>query len=201
MEINLMELEPRHAHDLLTSCIIPRPIAWVSSINKAGQTNLAPFSFFTGVSWSPPILAFSVVNRADGTMKDTAKNIREVPEFVVHIVSVDLLATMEYSAKPVPYGTDETSITDIHWLPSKMIKPHRIQEAKIAFECTLERIVTVSEGADAGNLILGRIQLVHVRDDLLKDERAVDWLALDVLGRLSGNRYCSVRSVIESETN
>jgi flavin reductase (DIM6/NTAB) family NADH-FMN oxidoreductase RutF len=201
MEINLIELEPRHAHDLLTSSIIPRPIAWVSSINKAGQTNLAPFSFFTGVSWSPPILAFSVVNRADGSMKDTVRNIREVPEFVVHIVSVDLLSIMEYSAKPLPYGTDETSITDIHWLPSKTIKPRRIQEAKIAFECILERIVTVSEGPDAGNLILGRIQLVHVRDDLLKDGRAVDWLGLDVLGRLSGNRYCSVRSVIESETN
>ena len=201
MEINLMELEPRHAHDLLTSFIIPRPIAWVSTINNAGQTNLAPFSFFTGVSWSPPILAFSVVNRADGTMKDTARNIREVPEFVVHIVSVDLLSTMEYSAKPLPYGTDETSIPNIHWLPSKIIKPHRIQEAKIAFECSLERIVTVGEGPDAGNLILGRIQLVHVRDDLLKNGRAVDWLGLDVLGRLSGNRYCSVHSVIESETN
>lgn len=82
-----------------------------------------------------------------------------------------------------------------------MIKPYRIQEAKISFECTLERIVTVSEGPDAGNLILGRIQLVHVRDDLLKNEREVDWLGLDVLGRLSGNRYCTVRSVIESESN
>lgn len=201
MEINLMELEPRHAHDLLTSIIIPRPIAWVTSINKDGQTNLAPFSFFTGVSWSPPVLAFSVINRADGTMKDTAINIREVPEFVVNIVSVDLLSTMEDSAKPIPYGTDETSITKIHWLPSKTIRPHRVQEAKIAFECTLERIVTVSEGPNAGNLILGRIQLVHAIDKLIKNGREVDWLGLDVLGRLSGNRYCAVRSVIESETN
>ena len=201
MEIDLMELEPRHAHDLLTSAIIPRPIAWVSSINKAGQINLAPFSFFTGVSWSPPILAISVVNRADGTMKHTAKNIREIPEFVVHIVSVDLLSVMEYSAKQIPYATDETSIRDIHWLPSKTIKPHRVEEARIAFECTLERIVTVGEGPNTANLILGRIQLVHVRDDLLKNEREVDWLALDVLGRLSGNRYCAVRSVMESETN
>jgi len=201
MEINLMDLEPRHSHDLLTSAIIPRPIAWVSSINLAGQMNLAPFSFFTGVSWAPPVLAFSVVNRADGTMKDTARNIRGVPEFVVHIVSVDLLSTMEYSSKPLPYGSDETSIMNVHWLPSKTIKPHRIQEAKIAFECTLERIVTVSEGADAGNLILGRIQLVHMHDELVKDEKAIDWMALDVLGRISGNRYCTVRSVIESETN
>ena len=201
MEINLMELEPRHAHDLLTSAIIPRPIAWVSTTNKTGQANLAPFSFFTGVSWSPPMIAFSVVNRADGTMKDTARNIREVPEFVVHIVSVDLLSTMEYSANQLPYGADKTSLTDIHWLPSKLIRPLRIQEAKIAFECILQKIVTVSQGPDAGNLILGRIQLVHIRDDMMKDEREVDWLALDVLGRLSGNRYCSVRSVIESETN
>lgn len=201
MEINLMELDTKHAHDLLTSAIIPRPIAWVSTINKAGQTNLAPFSFFTGVSWSPPILAFSVVNRADGTTKDTARNIREVPEFVVHIVSVDLLSPMEYSAKPIPYGTDESSIKGIHWLPSKTVKPHRIREARIAFECSLERIVTVSEGPNAGNLILGRIHLVHVRDDVLKNEREVDWLGLDVLGRLAGNRYCSVRTAIESETN
>ncbi len=201
MEINLMGLEPRHAHDLLASIIIPRPIAWVSSINKDGQTNLAPFSFFTGVSWSPPVIAFSVVNRADGTMKDTVINIREVPEFVINIVSVDLLSTMEYTAKPIPYGTDEASITYIHWLSSKMIKPHRVQEAKVSFECTLERIVTVGEGPNAGNLILGHIQLVHVRDDILKNEREIDWLSLDVLGRLSGNRYCSVRSVIESETN
>ena len=134
MEINLMDLEPRHTHDLLTSCIIPRPIAWVSSINKDGQANLAPFSFFTGVSWSPPILAFSVVNRSDGTMKDTVINIREVPEFVVNIVSVDILSTVEYTAKPIPYGIDETSITDIHWLSSKTIKAYRVQEAKISFE-------------------------------------------------------------------
>jgi flavin reductase (DIM6/NTAB) family NADH-FMN oxidoreductase RutF len=142
-----------------------------------------------------------VVNRADGTMKDTARNIREVPEFVVHIVSVDLLSTMEYSAKPIPYGTDESSIMGIHRLSSKTVKARRIQEAKIAFECSSERIVNVSEGPNAGNLILGRIHLVHVRDDLLKNEREVDWLGLDVLGRLSGNRYCTVRSVIESETN
>ena len=166
-----------------------------------GQANLAPFSFFTGVSWSPPILVFSVVNRSDGTMKDTVKNIKLVQEFVINIVSVNLLATMEYSARSIPYGTDESSIKGIHWIPSKKIKPFRIQEAKISFECTLERIVTVSEGPDAGNLILGRIQLVHVQDNLLQNEREVDWRGLDVLGRLSGNRYCGVRSVIESDSN
>lgn len=95
MDIDLDTLEPKHTHHLLISSVIPRPIAWASTINKHNKTNLAPISFFTGVSWSPPILAFSVVNRADGTVKDTLKNIKEVPEFVIHIVSSKLFRAME----------------------------------------------------------------------------------------------------------
>ena len=201
MEINLMELESRHAHDILTSSIIPRPIAWVSSINMKDRPNLAPFSFFTGVSWSPPILAFSVVNRSDGSKKDTVVNIQEVPEFVINIVSVDLLSIMEFSARSLPYGCDEKEIKGLHWIPAKTIKPYRIQESKISFECTLERIISVSEGPDAGNLILGRVQIVHVRDSLMKNDREIDWQGLNALGRLSGNRYCALQSIIESETN
>ena len=201
MEINLAGLDPRQAHDFMTSSIIPRPIAWVSSINKAGQMNLAPFSFFTGVSWSPPTLAFSVVNRSNGSMKDSAVNIREVPEFVVHTVSVDLLPVMEFSARSLAYGSDRGAIKGITWIPAKTIKPQRILEARVAFECTLDRIIDVGQGPDAGNLILGRVEIAHVRDELLQNEREVDWQGLDALGRLSGNRYCAVRSVIESETN
>lgn len=84
---------------------------------------------------------------------------------------------------------------------SKTIKPSRIQEAKVSFECALEHIVRVSEGANAGNLILGRVQLLHIRDDFVKDGREVDWRGLDALGRLSGNRYCAINSMIESKTN
>ena len=201
MEIDLRDLEVRHAHDLLTSCIIPRPIAWVSTIGGDGRMNLAPFSFFTGVSWAPPILAFSVVNRPDGTMKHTLINIRKIPEFVVNVVSVDLLPIMEFSAGPLPYGSDELSIKGIHWVPGKKTRPYRVQEAKISMECTLNRVVAVGEGPDAGNLVLGDVQLVHLRDDLLKNGREVDWLGLDPLGRLSGNRYCAVRTIIEGGAN
>jgi flavin reductase (DIM6/NTAB) family NADH-FMN oxidoreductase RutF len=201
MELDLRELEPRHAHDLLTGSIIPRPIAWVSTINGKGETNLAPFSFFTGVSWRPPVLAFSVVNRDDGTKKDTLRNIEETREFVVNIVSTGLLRAMESSAKPIPYGEDRSYIQGITLIPSKTVKPFRIREAKIQFECTLDRIVTVGEGACAGNLILGRILLFHADEGIAADGRNVDWRSLDALGRLSGNRYCPVLSVIESETN
>lgn len=201
MEIDLRNLEARHAHDLMTSCIIPRPIAWVSTVDCGGKINLAPFSFFTGVSWSPPIVAFSPVNRSDGTKKDTVLNIEQTKEFVINIVSTDLINVMEYSAKPIPRGEDEALIQGIHLSASQTVKPFRIREAKVSFECVLERIVTVSEGANAGNLILGRVQLLQIRDDLVKDGREVDWRGLDVLGRLSGNRYCAINTVIENEIN
>ncbi len=201
MELDLSQLETRHAHDLLTSSMIPRPIAWVSSVNAQGQANLAPFSFFTGVSYAPPVVAFSVMNRTDGTEKDTLVNIRQVGEFVIHIVSVELLHSMEETAKPIPYGTDAQTVGGIHLVPAKTVKPCRIEEAKIAFECTLEQIVRVGEGACAGNLVLGRVRIAHFEDGLLKNEREVDCARLDALGRLSGNRYCTIRDVIESETN
>lgn len=201
MEIDLTKLEPRHSHDLLTSSIIPRPIAWVSSINEDGHSNIAPFSFFTGVSWAPPIIAFSVVNRSDGTKKDTLINIQKIPEFAVNIVSVDQLSVMEATAKPIPYGEDESFINGIHLVPSKKIKSHRIQEAKISFECSLERIVKVNEGPDAGNLILGLIKLVHIEDRVLRNDREIDSTMLNALGRLSGKYYCTTQSMIESEKN
>lgn len=201
MEIDLNSLEHRHAHDLITSSVVPRPIAWVSTINAKGETNLAPFSFFTGVSWSPPMLAFSVVNMADGTTKDTLKNIREIPEFVIHTVPVDLLYAMESTAKPIPYGTDESAIEGIHLLPSKKIRPYRIEEAKVSFECALDRIVATGDGPNAGNLIIGKVLLAHFHDGLLINGMEADWRRLDALGRLSGNRYCNIKDVIESEIN
>jgi len=189
MEINLANLESRHAHDLLSSALIPRPIAWVSTISKDGQMNLAPFSFFTGVTWSPPTLAFSPVNRPDGSQKDTVCNILDVPEFVIHIVSVNLQSAMEKSAQSIPCGEDEATLSTIHFVPSKIVRPPRIQESRIAFECTLEKHVVVGEGACAGNLIVGCIQLAHFDDDVLMNDREVDVSSLDPLGRLSGNRY------------
>ena len=201
MEIDLSLLEARHIHDLLASSIIPRPIAWVSTVNKDGIMNLAPFSFFTGVQWNPPVLAFSPVNRADGTKKDTVVNIEQTEEFVINLVSTDLLNAMERSAKSLPVGDDELVLKDISFVPSKTVRPNRVKLAKVSFECKLVQIVHVNEGADAGNLILGSVQLMHVNDDLLINRREVDWRGLGALGRLSGSRYCSINTVIESESN
>ncbi|MDR3149432.1 MAG: flavin reductase family protein [Oscillospiraceae bacterium] len=201
MKIDLSSLAPREAHDLLTSAIIPRPIAWVSTVNKNGDVNLAPFSFFTGVQWYPPVIAFSVVNREDGSKKDTVVNIEQIPEFVVHSVSVDLLMPMEASAQRIPIGRDIQEISGIHLIASDIVIPPRICEAAVAFECSLEKIITVNEGANAGNLILGRVKVLHTDDTLIENGREIDWAKLNALGRLSGNRYCEIRDVIRSETN
>jgi flavin reductase (DIM6/NTAB) family NADH-FMN oxidoreductase RutF len=201
MNLDLRRLEPRQAHDLIASSIVPRPIAWVSTINKKGQANLAPFSFFNGVSWNPPVLAFSVVNRDDGTKKDTVINIEEMPEFVINIVSVELLPAMEASAKSIPYGEDLSYLKSISLIPSEKIQPYRVKEARVSFECALDRIVTIGEGANAGNLILGQVLFFHAKDNIIKNGHEVDWHELNALGRLSGNRYCTIQSVIESETN
>ncbi len=201
MEIDLRKIEPRYAHDLLTSSIIPRPIAWVSTFSENNEVNLAPFSFFTGISWCPPALAFSVANRDDGTKKDTLINIEKTKECVVNIVCVDHLPAMESTAKRIPYGEDLAYVNGVTLVPSKTIKPYRIHEAKVSFECVLDRIVTIGEGAYAGNLIIGRIQLFHAVDEIVINGREIDWEGLDALGRLSGSRYCTTHCVIESEKN
>jgi flavin reductase (DIM6/NTAB) family NADH-FMN oxidoreductase RutF len=197
MEIDPSTLPSRRAHDLITSGIIPRPIAWVSSVDAQGHVNLAPFSFFTGVTWNPPTLCFSPVNRADGTRKDTVQNIEATRQFVVNVVSEDLATIMVQTAATLPPETDEAREVGIPLVPSTVVTSPRIEQAKVAFECVLDRIVTVGSGADAGNLILGTVKLMYVSDDVLAPGPVVNWEKLHVLGRLSGTKYCAVHSAFD----
>ncbi len=201
MEIDLREWEARRAHDLFTSCIVPRPIAWVSTVSGAGEVNLAPFSFFTGVSWHPPALAFSVANRDDGSKKDTLLNIEATGEFVVHSVAAGHLAMMERTAQRIPQGADAEAFPDIRLVPVDGFAAPRIEAAKVAFACRLKEIVRVGEGAGGGNLVVGLVQRMFVADGALLDGRVADWRALEPLGRLSGNRYVRVNEVVEGENN
>jgi len=195
--IDFNTLDDRHAHDLLTSAIIPRPIAWVTTVNLKGEHNLAPFSFFTGITWRPPAIAVSIVNRGDGSEKDSLRNIRETREFVVNSVSVEHGKRMTGTAEALPPGTDEAYRGGIETIPSSRTRPRRVKDARIAFECGVRDIVTVGEGPSAGNLVIGSVLVMHVDREILIDGREISWLGLDSLGRLSGNRFCAVRSVIE----
>jgi len=197
MEIDLSTLPAREAHDLMTSALIPRPIAWVSSVSAKGQINLAPFSFFSGVTWCPATLGFSVVNRPDGSRKDTIRNIEETKNFVVNMVTKDLASRMVETSATLPHGVNEAQKAGVPLALSRVVSAPRVKEARVAFECVLDRIVTVGNGAYAGNLILGTILLVHIKDELLEEGKTVDPKKFDVIGRLSGTRYCGTGSVFE----
>ena len=198
MKIDLNTLPARDAHDLLTSAIVPRPIAWVSSVSAQGAVNLAPCSFFTGIAWRPATLGFSVVNRPDGSRKDTLRNIEETRNFVVNMVSQDLASRMVETSATFPHGISEASEAGVPLIPSTMVAAPRVEESRVAFECTLDRIVTVGQGAHAGNLVLGAILLMHVKDEILEGDKMVDPIKFDVVGRLSGGtRFCGVGSIFE----
>ena len=197
MEIDLNTLPERDAHDVMTSALIPRPIAWVSSVNAQGHFNLAPFSFFSGITWRPATLGFSVVNRSDGSRKDTIRNIEETKNFVVNMVSEDLASRMVKTSAIYPYGVDEAQETGVPLISSTLVAAPRVKESRVAFECALDRIVTVGNGACAGNLVLGSILLLHVKDELLEARKIVDPVRFEVIGRLSGTLFCRMGSVFE----
>lgn len=196
LSIDLSELESREAHDLLSSAIIPRPIAWVTSVDTQGKVNCAPFSFFSGVTWSPPTLLVSVVNRKDGDRKDTIRNIESTGEFIVNLVCEAMGEAMVQSASIEQYGVDEAEALGIQLIPSEIVSVPRIEGA-IAFECRQDHIIRVGEGPNGANLVLGRIERMHIQEDLLKTSRCVDWEKARLIGRLSGTRFCRLGSVFD----
>jgi flavin reductase (DIM6/NTAB) family NADH-FMN oxidoreductase RutF len=190
MLLDFDQLPKRDVYGWMTSAIAPRPIAWVSTISAAGRTNLAPFSFFQGVTSNPPTLLFVPVNNRDGQPKDTLRNLREVPEFVVHAVPFALAEPMNASAATLAYGESEFEKFGIATTPSTRVRPPRVAAAPLAFECTLDRVVDVGEGPLAAHVVFGRIHLVHVSDAVLGADGRIDAGKLDLIGRLSCDAYC-----------
>ena len=199
MLLDFTTLRPRDAYGWMISTILPRPIAWVSTISADGQTNLAPFSFFQGVTANPPTLMFCPVNTRDGTKKDTVRNIEAVPEFVVNLVPFALAEQMNASAAMLPHGESEFAKFGITPAASTRVRPPRVAGAPVAFECTLDRIVHIGEGALAANVIFGRILVAHVSDTVLDAEGLPDAAKLDLIGRLGGDGYVRTTARFEME--
>ncbi len=189
MLVDFSSLAPRDAYGWMTSTILPRPIAWVSTVSSAGQSNLAPFSFFQGVTSNPPVLMFVPVNTRDGAKKDTARNIEQVPEFVVNLVSGTLAEAMNATAAMLPHGESEFERFGIPSAPSIKVRPHRVASAPVAFECVLHQTVTIGEGPFAANVIFGRILLAHVDDAVIGADGRPDPGKLDLVGRIGGSGY------------
>lgn len=197
MRAELAKLPIREVYRLLAGCIAPRPIAWVSTISPNGHANLAPFSFFNGVGANPPAVSFSPVNNRDGSKKDTLRNIEANGEFVVNVVPFSLAQAMNHTAAEYPYETSEFMPAGVTMLPSAKIKPPRVQESPVHFECVTEKILYLGQGALGANLVIGRIVLLEIADSVLASDGSVDPAKLDLIGRLGGDQYVRTREVFE----
>ena len=199
MQLDFSSLSARDAYRWMISTIVPRPIAWVSTISPDGITNLAPYSFFQGVCANPPTLMFVPVNNRQGQPKDTIRNIEAVPEFAVNLVAHELGQAMSNTAAMLPYGESEFTTFGIESAASEKIRPPRVAAAPVAYECALDRIVHIGEGPLAANVVFGRILALHVRDELLGDDGLPDTRKLDLIGRMGGDDYTTTRDTFTME--
>jgi flavin reductase (DIM6/NTAB) family NADH-FMN oxidoreductase RutF len=186
------ELPQRDAYRLLLSAVVPRPIAWVSTIGKDETLNLAPFSFFNAVAGNPPTVMISVGQRK-GQIKDTLRNARETGEFVVNIVDESLAERMNQTSGEWPYEVDEFELAGLAPAPSLAVRPPRVATAAVAMEAKVSQIVPV-EGS-ASTMILGRILRYHFREGLLRPNGLVDAALLRPIARLGGEEYITIGNV------
>lgn len=181
--------EPANIYKLMIGSIVPRPIAFVSSISADGILNLAPFSFFTGVSANPPVICFSpMIRGTDGSRKDTLNNIEATGEFVVNIVSEDFAQQMNICSTEYPPDVDEFAASGLTPVPSDLVKPPRVKESRVNMECLLLQVVHVSPKPLGGSLVLGEVVRFHV-DDSIVEEFRVDPDKLRPIGRMGGPSY------------
>jgi flavin reductase (DIM6/NTAB) family NADH-FMN oxidoreductase RutF len=179
-------------YKLMVGVIVPRPIAFVSSISADGILNLAPFSFFTGISANPPVVCFSpMIRGSDGERKDTLRNIEVTKEFVVNIVSEDFAQQMNICSAEFPPDVDEFAASGLTPLPSDLVKPPRVLESRVNMECRLMQIVSISAKPLGGSLVIGEVLRFHVADELFENFK-IDPDLLRPIGRMGGPTYTRV---------
>lgn len=189
LELDLDELDARARYFLLTSVVVPRPIAWVSTVDSSGMRNLAPYSYFNACSATPPIVHFTST-----TSKDSIANVRDTGEFVINIVSAELAQAMRTTSAVFPAGDDEFEWAGLQEAPSLRVRPPRVLGAKVALECRLRQLLEMGEGTMA----FGDVLHVHVDRSVWRDGR-VDPELLAPVGRLSGLNYTTVEHVYRLE--
>jgi flavin reductase (DIM6/NTAB) family NADH-FMN oxidoreductase RutF len=195
-----MQIDPQTApqqsiYKLLIGCVVPRPIAWVSSLSEDGIANLAPFSFFMAVCNDPPTIAFSSGRRA-GNQKDTVRNVEYTQDFVVNLVDDALAEQMNLTSGEYAPDVDEFAVTGLTAAPSTKVQAPRVAEAPINMECRVVQILPVGHGPHT--LILGEIVQFHIRDDLYNPSTGrIDMYKLRPVGRLAGELYTHVHDIFE----
>lgn len=199
MFFDFSRFEPLDRYKLLSSTVTPRPIAWVSTIDAQGKTNTAPFSFFNVFSEDPPTLGFAINHRSDTDRKDTGENARLQKEFVVNLVSADLVEQMNITAIEFGPAVNEFVEAGLTPAPSTLIRTPRIAQSRVSFECRLMQIVALGTRR---SLVLGEVLAMHVVDDAVLDAQRcrIDTPRLQLVGRMQGHHYLRTADIFEMPT-
>ncbi len=184
------DLETRFLHGYLLGAIGPRPIAFASTIDTAGNPNLAPFSFFNVFSANPPVLIFSPARRVrDNTTKHTLENVKETGEVVINVVNYDMVQQMSLASTEYDKGVNEFVKAGFTMLPAEEVRPFRVGESPVQFECRVTKVEPLGQEGGAGNLIFSEVVMLHIRRDILDGDERIDPAKLDLVGRMGGNWY------------
>jgi flavin reductase (DIM6/NTAB) family NADH-FMN oxidoreductase RutF len=178
-------------HSYLLGSVGPRPIALASTIDEQGRPNLAPFSFFNVFSANPPILIFSPARRGrDNTTKHTFENVKKVREVVINVVTYDMVEQTSLASTEYPEGVNEFEKAGFTALASESVKPMRVAESPVQFECVVRDIVEMGADGGAGNLIICEVLKMHINPNVLDEEQRIDQQKIDLVARMGGNYYC-----------
>jgi flavin reductase (DIM6/NTAB) family NADH-FMN oxidoreductase RutF len=195
MIVSPSDLLHSELYGILLNSVAPRPIAWVSTISAAGNVNLAPFSFFNAVCVDPPLLAFAPGLRQPkqpedgrGEAKDTLRNVRETKEFVVNVVTHELAEAMNLTSGEYDASVNEFEVAKVTPQPSKVVRPPRVAESPVSFECKLHQILDFSSRPTSSSLVIGQVVSIHINDANIKDGK-LDRNSLDLIGRMGGIQY------------
>jgi flavin reductase (DIM6/NTAB) family NADH-FMN oxidoreductase RutF len=191
-------LPHQSTYKLLTGSILPRPIGWISTVDEAGRYNLAPFSFFNVVCPQPPTILFCPsVRTTDGSPKDTLRNVRATGEFVANIVTEPLAEAMNLSSAELPSEVDEFAYAGLTPVTATVVRAPRVAESPVHFECRVHQIIDISDQPGGGSIVIGRVVVIHVRDEVLTGGDKIDLATLKPIGRLAGTSYCRITDLFD----
>lgn len=174
----------------IVHAVAPRPVALVSTIDKKGNINLSPFSFFNAFSSNPPIMVFSPsLSGRTGIPKHTHENVMEVPEAVINVVTYDMVQQTSLSSTEYPKGVNEFIKSGFTMQPSEKITPPRVKESPVQFECMVKKVIELGKNPGAGNLVICEVVLIHISESILNEKKFIDQHKIDLVGRLGANWY------------
>ena len=188
-------------HDPFKSCVIPRPIGWISSLAPDGVANLAPFSQFQNLTFDPPYVMFAANQKVAGTRKDSAYNAEQTGEFVWNMATYDLREAVNISGMEVPADADEFDLAGVTKAPSHLIKPPRVAESPIHFECSYHSTLRLpgNKGLGSVDIVIGKVLAIHISDDVLTADGLIDVVKIRPIARLGYYDYTSIESVFRME--